>query len=69
MVDGLMKLIVQIPCFNEEKTLPATVADIPRENEGIDKVEFFIIDDGSTERTVAVAHEVGVDHVIWPLPN
>ena len=69
MVDGLMKLIVQISCFNEEKTLPATVADIPRKIEGGDKVEFFIIDDGSTDCTVAVAHEVGVDHVIWPLPN
>ncbi len=64
MVDGMMKLIVQIPCFNEEKTLPATVADIPREIEGIDKVEILIIDDGSTDRTVAVAHEVGVDHII-----
>ncbi len=69
MVDGLMKLIVQIPCFNEKKTLPATVAGIPCKIEGVDKVEILIIDDGSTERTVAVAHEVGVDHIIWPLPN
>jgi len=64
-----MNIIVQIPCFNEEKTLPATVADIPREIGGIDKVEILIIDDGSTDCTVAVAHEVGVDHIIWPRPN
>jgi len=59
-----MKLIVQIPCFNEEETLPQTVADIPREIEGVDKVEIMIIDDGSTDRTVEVAKELGVDHVV-----
>ncbi len=59
-----MKLIVQIPCFNEEKTLPQTVRDIPRDIEGIDSVEVLIIDDGSTDRTVDVAREVGVDHIV-----
>lgn len=59
-----MKLIVQIPCFNEEQTLPQTVADIPREIEGIDKVELLIIDDGSTDHTIDVAKKVGVDHII-----
>lgn len=59
-----MKLIVQIPCYNEEKTLPETVADIPREIEGIDKVEILIIDDGSTDRTVEVARELGLDHIV-----
>ena len=53
-----MKLIVQIPCLNEEDTLPATVKDIPREVPGIDKVEILIIDDGSTDRTVKVAREM-----------
>ena len=59
-----MKLIVQIPCFNEEATLPGTLADLPREIEGIEEVEWLIIDDGSTDRTVEVAREHGVDHVV-----
>lgn len=59
-----MKLIVQIPCFNEEHTLPQTVKDIPRRIPGVDKVEILIIDDGSSDRTVAVARELGVDHII-----
>lgn len=59
-----MKLIVQIPCLNEEDTLPATVQDIPRQIEGIDQVEILVIDDGSTDRTSAVARELGVDHIV-----
>lgn len=59
-----MKLIVQIPCFNEEATLPATVRDIPRKIEGIDVVEVLIIDDGSTDATIKVAKECGVDHIV-----
>lgn len=59
-----MKLIVQIPCYNEEKTLPQTVADIPRHIQGIDTVEILIIDDGSRDRTVEVAKELGVDHIV-----
>jgi len=59
-----MKLIVQIPCYNEERTLPATFNDIPKEIEGVDKVEIMIIDDGSTDRTIEVAKELGVDHII-----
>ena len=59
-----MKLIVQIPCYNEEQTLPETVADIPRQIEGIDHVEVLIIDDGSRDRTVEVAREIGVDHIV-----
>jgi glycosyltransferase involved in cell wall biosynthesis len=59
-----MKLIVQIPCYNEEHTLPETIADIPRKIDGIDLVELLIIDDGSTDRTVEVAKELGVEHII-----
>jgi glycosyltransferase involved in cell wall biosynthesis len=59
-----VKLIVQIPCFNEEQTLPETVADIPRQIDGIDEVEILVIDDGSRDRTVDVARESGVDHII-----
>ncbi len=59
-----MKLIIQIPCYNEEKTLLCTVADIPRSFSGVDEVELLIIDDGSTDRTVQVARELGVDHIV-----
>ncbi|MDP6980061.1 MAG: glycosyltransferase family 2 protein [Myxococcota bacterium] len=56
--------MIQIPCLNEEGTLPATLDDIPREVEGIDCVEVVIIDDGCTDRTVEVAREHGADHVV-----
>src|SRR5919201_5860690 len=59
-----MKLIIQIPCLNEEATLPATLADLPRTVHGFDTVEWLIIDDGSTDRTVEVAREHGVDHIV-----
>jgi len=60
----MKKLIIQIPCFNEEKTLPITLANIPKTFPGIDVVEILVIDDGSTDRTVAVAKELGVHHVV-----
>ncbi len=59
-----MKLIIQIPCLDEEATLPATIADLPRRIEGVDEIELLVIDDGSTDRTVEVARENGVDHVV-----
>ncbi len=59
-----MKLIVQIPCYNEEHTLPETVRDIPREIPGVDEVEILVIDDGSTDRTVEVARSLGVEHIV-----
>src|SRR5215204_3523775 len=61
---GPMKLIIQIPCLDEERTLPGTLADLPREVSGVDAVEWLVIDDGSTDRTVEVARENGVDHVV-----
>jgi len=59
-----MKLIIQIPCLNEEETLPVTVRDLPRKVDGFETVEWLVIDDGSTDRTVAVARELGVDHIV-----
>jgi glycosyltransferase involved in cell wall biosynthesis len=59
-----MKLIVQIPCFNEESTLPWTVRDIPRRIDGVDEIEILVVDDGSTDRTALLAQEIGVDHVV-----
>ena len=59
-----MKLIIQIPCFNEEQTLPLTLADLPREVAGFDTVEWLVIDDGSSDRTIEVARENGVDHIV-----
>jgi glycosyltransferase involved in cell wall biosynthesis len=59
-----MKLIIQLPCLNEEKTLPQTINDLPKEIPGVDEIETLIIDDGSTDRTIEVARELGVNHVI-----
>lgn len=59
-----MKLIVQIPCLNEEASLPETLAAIPRTIPGIDTVEVLVVDDGSTDRTAAVARANGVEHVV-----
>ena len=62
-------LIVQIPCFNEEDTLPRTLAQIPRRIEGVDRVEILIVDDGCTDATVEVARRLGVEHIIHHTRN
>jgi glycosyltransferase involved in cell wall biosynthesis len=59
-----MKLIIQIPCYNEEAQLPVTLAALPRRVPGFDVVEWLVIDDGSTDRTIDVAREHGVDHIV-----
>jgi glycosyltransferase involved in cell wall biosynthesis len=59
-----MKLIIQIPCFNEEATLPETIAALPKSVVGFDEVELLVVDDGSNDRTVELAREHGVHHVI-----
>jgi glycosyltransferase involved in cell wall biosynthesis len=64
-----VKLIVQIPCLNEESTLPATIRDIPRRIPGIDQVEILIIDDGCSDRTVTIARDLGVDHILSFMGN
>ena len=59
-----MKLVIQIPCLNEEATLPETLASLPRQLPGIDEVEVLVIDDGSSDRTAEVARAGGADHVL-----
>ncbi|MBF0622961.1 MAG: glycosyltransferase family 2 protein [Magnetococcales bacterium] len=59
-----MKVIIQIPCFNESKTLAATIADLPVSLEGVDTVEYLVIDDGSKDNTSELARELGVHHVV-----
>jgi len=59
-----MKLIIQIPCFNEEETLHIALAALPREVDGFESVEWLMIDDGSVDDTVRVASENGVDHIV-----
>src|ERR671935_311970 len=59
-----MKLIIQIPCWNEEAQLPGTLADLPRAVPAVDTVEWLVIDDGSSDGTVEVARRHGVDHIV-----
>lgn len=59
-----MKLFIQIPCFNEAETLAATLADLPRELEGIDEIRWLVIDDGSSDETARIARDNGVDYVV-----
>jgi len=59
-----VKLIIQIPCFNEEQTLPATLKDLPKSIKGIDVIETLIIDDGSADRTLEVAKGCGATHTL-----
>lgn len=59
-----MKLIIQIPCYNEAESLPRTLNDLPRQVEGFDSVEWLVVDDGSTDNTVTVARKFGADHIV-----
>src|SRR5215510_10211124 len=59
-----MKLFIQIPCHNEETSLPVAFAALPKELPGVSSVEVLVVDDGSTDRTVEVARELGVHHVV-----
>ncbi len=60
----MTKLVIQIPCYNEERSLPVTLSNLPRQLPGIEAVEWLVIDDGSVDRTVEVARSHGVDHLV-----
>ena len=60
----MTKLIIQIPCYNEENSLGVTLSALPRHLPGIDSLEWLIIDDGSQDRTVEIARAAGVDHIV-----
>ncbi len=60
----VIKAVIQIPCFNEEDTLGVTLSQLPRSLPGVDVVEWLVVDDGSTDRTVDVARRHGVDHIV-----
>ena len=55
-----MKLVIQIPCYNEQDALPVTLKALPKHIDGIDEIEILVIDDGSTDKTIDIAREYGV---------
>ncbi|MCK9568238.1 glycosyltransferase family 2 protein [Candidatus Pacearchaeota archaeon] len=59
-----MKLVINIPCYNEEQTLPMVLKELPKKISGIDKIEVQIVDDGSSDKTIEVAEKFGVDRII-----
>lgn len=64
-----MKLFIQIPCYNEEETLPLVIKDLPKKIEGIDEIKTLVIDDGSTDNTVKVAKDLGVHYIVCKKKN
>ncbi len=65
----MVKLIIQIPCLNEAATLPAAVRDLPKALPGVDRIEYLVIDDGSSDGTAEIASRTGVHHVVRHTAN
>lgn len=61
---NMPKLIIQVPCYNEEATLGVTLSALPRQLPGVSRIEWLVINDGSIDKTVEVAREFGVDHIV-----
>jgi len=59
-----MKLIIQVPCYNEEQTLASVLSELPTQIDGIDVIETMIIDDGSSDKTIKIANEHSVDYIV-----
>lgn len=59
-----MKVFIQIPCFNEELTLPEVIRDLPTQIDGVDEIEVMIVDDGSSDKTIEVARSLGIKHIV-----
>jgi len=64
-----MRVFIQVPCLNEEATLPAVLASIPAQIDGVDEIEILVIDDGSSDRTIEVARAHGVTHFVHHVRN
>ena len=64
-----MKLIIQVPCYNEEGTLSDVLKELPKKIDGIDEIETMIIDDGSSDKTIAIANQFKVDHIVKHIGN
>jgi len=64
-----MKLIIQIPCYNEETTLASVLSELPKEIDGIDEIETMIIDDGSSDKTIEIANTHKVDYIVKHVGN
>jgi glycosyltransferase involved in cell wall biosynthesis len=64
-----MKLIIQVPCYNEEGTLASVLSELPTKIDGIDEIETMIIDDGSSDKTIKIANKFNVDYIIKHVGN
>lgn len=64
-----MKLIIQVPCYNEEGTLASVLSELPTKIDGIDEIETMIIDDGSSDKTIEIANKFKVDHIVKHVGN
>ena len=64
-----MKLIIQIPCYNEAKTIESVLKELPKKIEGVEHIETMVIDDGCSDRTIEIAKEYKVNHIVTHIGN